>query len=143
MKAHPNLCEYVNQTVEVLGNDTCDKLTSWPRPKLRTLMAAELLEGLENEVYVYARKNVMVLKVYLQDLTVTQYLKDEKITTISFIANTGGLLGLCMGLSVITIFEIGYHSFKALSQTDFYKRCKSYLPSWMHRSLTLTLESKQ
>ena len=36
-------------------------------------------------------------------------MKDEKTTRTSFIANVGGLLGLCMGFSVVSIFEIMYH----------------------------------
>ena len=38
-----------------------------------------------------------------------RFIKDEKITRISFIANAGGLLGLCMGFSVISLAEILYY----------------------------------
>ena len=36
-------------------------------------------------------------------------MRDQKITVIAFVANTGGLLGLCMGFSLVSVFEIVYH----------------------------------
>ena len=45
----------------------------------------------------------------LQDPVVTRIMRDEKIPIISFVANTGGLLGLCMGFSLVSVFEIMYH----------------------------------
>jgi len=35
--------------------------------------------------------------------------KDENIPVISFIGNAGGLLGLCLGMSFVSIFELFYH----------------------------------
>merc|ERR1719273_1160910 len=37
------------------------------------------------------------------------FMKDEKITKTSYIANSGGLLGLCMGFSLVSAAEILYH----------------------------------
>jgi hypothetical protein len=36
------------------------------------------------------------------------------MTTVSFVANAGGLVGLCIGLSFVSIFEIFYHMFNAV-----------------------------
>ena len=41
-------------------------------------------------------------------------MRDQKIPIIAFVANTGGLLGLCMGFSLVSVFEILYHLFCAL-----------------------------
>ena len=41
-------------------------------------------------------------------------MRDQKIPVIAFVANTGGLLGLCMGFSLVSVFEILYHAFVAL-----------------------------
>ena len=43
-----------------------------------------------------------------QDPFVTRILRDEKKSRIEFVANTGGLLGLCTGFSFITFCEIIY-----------------------------------
>jgi len=44
-----------------------------------------------------------------QDPVVTRIKRDQKIPLIGFVANTGGLLGLCMGFSLVSAFEIVYH----------------------------------
>ena len=60
-------------------------------------------------LYDYANKNLAVLNVFIRDPYYTKYLKSEQITPISFIGNAGGLLGLCMGMSFVSIFEVFYH----------------------------------
>jgi hypothetical protein len=40
--------------------------------------------------------------------------RDEQMTILSFIGNAGGLLGLCMGLSMISIVEIIFYCAVAL-----------------------------
>ena len=37
------------------------------------------------------------------------FLQAEKMTRISYIASSGGLLGLCMGFSFVSLAEIAYH----------------------------------
>ena len=53
----------------------------------------------------------MIFEIYFafKDPVVTRIMRDEKITIISFVANTGGLLGLCMGFSLVSVFEIIFH----------------------------------
>ena len=40
----------------------------------------------------------------------SQVKRDQKVPTIWFIANIGGILGLSMGCSLVTIFEILHHA---------------------------------
>ena len=35
--------------------------------------------------------------------------RDQKIPVIWFVANVGGILGLCMGCSLVTVFEVLHH----------------------------------
>ena len=106
---YPNICSNINQTLFSLSEGPpCAHDLKWPTENLSTLNQT-LSNQLERDFYQYAKKNMMILNVFINELTVTQILKDEKISTISFIANTGGLLGLCMGFSLITIFELIYH----------------------------------
>ncbi len=60
-------------------------------------------------LYKYAKTNFAVLRVFIKDPFYTLIKRDEQLTTISFLGNAGGLLGLCMGLSLVSIFEIFYH----------------------------------
>ena len=79
---------------------------------------SELLEPIEhylnenpnflNFMYQYTKENFVVLQVYIRDSYYTLFKRDEQISAITFISNTGGLLGLCMGMSFISIFELFY-----------------------------------
>jgi hypothetical protein len=60
-------------------------------------------------VFSYVKNNFAVLKVFIRDPYYTLIVQDEDIPFITFIGNAGGLLGLSMGLSFITFFEIFYH----------------------------------
>ena len=72
---------------------------------------------LADQVYQYAKDNFVLFNTFIKDpyggvaftkshptefyVSVKKFLKDEKITWISYIANAGGLLGLCMGFSLV------------------------------------------
>ena len=58
----------------------------------------------------YARENLALVNVYIKDPAVTQVLRDQKVPLIWFVANIGGILGLTMGMSLVTIFEIMHHA---------------------------------
>ena len=64
---------------------------------------------IEEDIFRYAKKNLAVVNVYIKDPVVTRIKRDQKIPVIAFVANTGGLLGLCMGFSLVSVFEIVYH----------------------------------
>ncbi len=51
---------------------------------------------------------MVTLDIYIGDPYVKQYMRREKITIISFIGNVGGLLGLFMGFSFVSIVEFFY-----------------------------------
>ncbi len=72
------------------------------------------VSSLEEGIFQYAQKNLAVVNVYIKDPVVTRILRDQKIPVISFVANTGGLLGLCMGFSLVSIFEVVYHLLGAI-----------------------------
>ena len=63
--------------------------------------AAELIR---EEIFRYAKNNMALVNVYIKDPVVTRIKRDQKIPIIGFVANTGGLLGLCMGFSLVRIF---------------------------------------
>ena len=51
----------------------------------------------------------MFIKASFQDPYAKRFMKDEKVTKTAYIANSGGLLGLCMGFSLVSAAEILYH----------------------------------
>jgi hypothetical protein len=57
---------------------------------------------------------------FYQDPVVTRIKRDQKIPIIGFVANTGGLLGLCMGFSLVSAFEIIYHCMMTVCWKSFH-----------------------
>ena len=47
-----------------------------------------------------------------KDSFATKIVRDEKVPITSFIANVGGLLGLCMGFSLVSVVEMVYFCIK-------------------------------
>ncbi len=45
----------------------------------------------------------------MQDPYARRFLKDVKTTRTSYIANSGGILGLCMGFSLMSAAEVIFH----------------------------------
>ena len=67
-----------------------------------------LLSGL----FKYARQNLALVNIYIRPPVVTRIMKDERIPVIRFVANCGGILGLCMGFSIVTAFEVLHYMFR-------------------------------
>jgi hypothetical protein len=64
---------------------------------------------ISNVIYNYAKTNFLFLTVFIKEPYFTLIKRDEQMSLISFLGNTGGLLGLCLGLSLVSIFEMFYH----------------------------------
>ena len=63
-------------------------------------------ETLVNELYQYGRQNLALIHVMVQSPYVTKIKRDVAMPFITFVANSGGLLGLCIGFSFISAIEI-------------------------------------
>ena len=64
---------------------------------------------LSNYLYEYAKTNFAVLRVYIKDPFYTKIKRHEEMSRLTFMGSVGGLLGLSMGFSIVSIFEILYH----------------------------------
>ena len=64
---------------------------------------------MEHEIYTYARENLAVINIFIKESYSKRFRKTEKMSRISYIASSGGLLGLCMGFSFVSLAEIAYH----------------------------------
>ena len=81
--------------------DPCEE---WPSNYFKKF--DEPNETLVDELYTYGRHNLALIHLMIQSPYVTKIKRDVEITFLSFIADTGGLLGLCLGFSFISIIEI-------------------------------------
>ena len=105
MREFPRLCNSLK--VSLGGNAThpvaqpdCDK------------MVADLSREAVDDLYEYAKRNLLWLNVYIKDSFATRIVRDERMTITSFVANVGGLLGLCMGFSLVSVAEMIYFCIK-------------------------------
>ena len=92
-------------------------VTSVIFPTSSTYEAIKAYTGL-NHTYDQMRENVMVLNVYAKSMTYKVTNQHPAFAVTSLLANVGGLIGLCLGASLITICE-----FLELLATYGTKRC--------------------
>ena len=59
-----------------------------------------------NEMVEYGRENLALVQVIMQSPYVTKIKRDVAMTLTAYVANTGGLLGLCLGFSFISGVEL-------------------------------------
>ena len=67
--------------------------------------------GLVSFMSNYTKANILVLRMFIKDPIYTKISRDEAVSTLAFISTAGGLLGVCMGLSFVSIFEVIYRIF--------------------------------
>jgi hypothetical protein len=94
---------------------TCNEiLKAWQINKLCTENQQSIWKAVkenprvEKFIYKYAVENFAVLRVLIRDPYYTLIIQDQEISYITYIGNVGGILGLSIGLSFISIFEIVY-----------------------------------
>ena len=59
-------------------------------------------------VLSYTKENIAKIKIFFRDPYHTLIEKDVSLTFTSFLGNAGGLVGLCTGMSIVSIFEVIY-----------------------------------
>jgi hypothetical protein len=66
---------------------------------------------LSDFLFSYAKNNFAVVSVLIRDPFYTSILRDEEISLSTYLGNAGGLLGLFLGVSLVSLFEIFYQLF--------------------------------
>ena len=78
----------------------------------RHMVNSTVSKLLRDTLYNYARENLALVNIYIKQPVVTKILRDQRVPIIWFVANCGGILGLCMGFSIVTVFEVFHCIFK-------------------------------
>ena len=65
-------------------------------------------QDLKKMINLYGKENLSLLHILIQSPYITKIKRDVAMTFTSYVANTGGLLGLCLGFSFISGVEILY-----------------------------------
>ena len=71
-------------------------------------------EKLIRFLFKYAQENLAYIRVGMKDHFYTKVKRDLEITRLDFFNAVGGMLGLCLGLSIISVFEVLFHFVKFL-----------------------------
>ena len=101
-KDQKHLCPILEAFDEYFGNtENCKK---WPEIFFKTHDAPN--ETLEHELYQYAKENLALIQVMIQSPYATLIRRDVAMTLTNYVANAGGLLGLCLGFSFISCIEM-------------------------------------
>ena len=86
----------------------CNKYNRW---RTETLNNKTIAKAIESEIHKYASENLAIINIFIKESYTKRFRKTEKMSRISYIASSGGLLGLCMGFSFVSLAEIAYHCF--------------------------------
>jgi hypothetical protein len=78
----------------------------------RYLSASPIIFTKMERKYKAYEKDIAVLQVYFDSPTVFKFVSQPSQTWIGFFSAIGGLLGLCLGVSIVTIFEILWLAFR-------------------------------
>ena len=109
MKYTVNLTsQQVHELNQYCGDDKDFHSIQWQR-SLAFEVNETLARGFEKSVYKYAQINVVAANIFIRSPFAEQYIIEEDISVIQFIANIGGLMGLFMGFSCVSGLEIVYH----------------------------------
>ena len=101
---YPELCDVLeNFQVYFRTNSTCNE---WPENYFESNPMPN--KALFKELYEYGKENLALVHVAIQSPYLTKIKREQAITLTSYVANTGGLLGLCLGFSFISGVEILY-----------------------------------
>ena len=102
----PKLCEVLESFDEFFGNtSTCKQ---WPR-NYKTKYGYRYQDQnktLKEEMFQYGSENLAFVQIMMQSPYVTKIKRDVAMTFTTYVGNTGGLLGLCLGCSFISLIEI-------------------------------------
>ena len=101
------ICKKVSNLV---GNDSSSLCnTSDPNEE----PTYEMDPDIQKFIQEYSEQNIAVVKIYIKDPYYKNIKREVAMTFTSFIGTAGGLAGLCVGLSFISIFELFYHFFNS------------------------------
>ena len=98
----PKLCPILEAFEEYFGID--GDCTKWPENFFEKHNNTN--DTLEEELHRYAKENLAIVQVVIQSPYVTIIKRDVAMTLTNYVANAGGLLGLCLGCSFISFIEM-------------------------------------
>jgi hypothetical protein len=88
-------------------------VSSQKRYLKRTILMDNVFSSLDREYNAYD-DDIAILNVYFDTSSVMQFGTQASQEWVDFFSNVGGLLGLCIGLSLVTIIELIWLCFRLI-----------------------------
>ena len=88
-------------------------VTSSLRYLKRTMVMGNVFDKIDREYDAYD-SDIAMLNIYFDAVSVMQFGTQESQGWIDFFSNVGGLLGLCIGMSIVTIIELIWLGFRLI-----------------------------
>ena len=90
------------------ANIFCSKRKWHDESDLKTQVFKKKNEKADENTYNAYAKDIAVANFYFESTTCLEFTRDAMTTPTDFFSNIGGILGLCMGISCISIIELMY-----------------------------------
>ena len=103
---YPKLCQQIEDLRK--NNLLCGEDKVWPMKRIDQLDKFDF-EDFKTTLTKYAKDNTAMLTMFIREPFATRIKVDEDTSIIDAISNIGGIMGLCMGFSIVTLVEVGYH----------------------------------
>ena len=98
---YPTLCPTIEAVADI--QHLCGSANRWrPEP----LGNRSLSRAIETEIYNYARENLAIINIFIKEPYTKRFRKTEKMSRISFIASSGGLLGMTIIKEIIALIRL-------------------------------------
>ncbi|XP_023342991.1 uncharacterized protein LOC111712571 [Eurytemora carolleeae] len=113
LKVRDEICanEFRRRSFEHENIGECAKYQRYPNlcKNTSTFETTELDQDILDAVAVYSKKNIASVKIFIGETYHTQLYRTKAITELQMLGNAGGLIGLCIGFSMISIIEVFYY----------------------------------
>ena len=107
---YPNICNQIDYLKKT--NGLCVD-NEWKQESLKNQSDFDFDE-FSSTLTRYAKDNIAFVKLYMREPFAEVLQVSVKTTVLDYISNIGGLMGLCMGFSLVTVAEILYHGLDAI-----------------------------
>ena len=105
---YPNICDYISWLQD--NKAFCSEF-KWNIELLANRNNTGTFNFLDfkKTLIEYASDNIAIIKVYMKEPFVEVLIRSVETSQVDFISSVGGLLGLCMGFSFVTVAEVLFY----------------------------------
>ena len=129
---YPTLCQQIEWIKD--NNAFCSN-EKWDVNHLRSNLSAFNFTNFAEVLTKYTSENVAMVKIFMREPFAEVLLRSVETSEIDFISSVGGLLGLCMGFSFVTLAEIFYYSVRGIKNWLCGSNQKKSLPRRINRKI--------